>query len=975
MPRPFIPLSFEQFRALVAGFPFARTVTAVDLHHIPALRKSAFTGVESLEALYDAQVRQQGLSDLAQHVTIAPDGRIWTGRDWNQPPASAAGHNGNETAGPFMLALAGNFDPGSDVFEGVQAQTCVQVIATLQERFALSAESLRFHGQLSNGTCPGSSIDYTGLLDQIRAERSHSAKAPPAGEPPFSQAFQDDELNGALRAEVRAALDAMSAQPRRRDASSDAEPAERGAALELAISSSRGADSTRSRSLTTADRVALRPHVVNLNAGELARGGEFFTLPEDVTRIFHEDLERAYSDPTTVGMPRRVAGEPLRIMFWAHGGLISESAGLAIAKKHLEFWKRNGVYPIYFVWETGFLQTVGQLLRGLLGGTRGARNLFSDNISDPLLEKASRALGGEKIWSGMKRNAELASADHGGAALVASELQAFCARHAGSIELHAAGHSAGSIFHAHFLPRVVANGGPKFKSLHLLAPAVRVDTFKRRLLPLIGSSIEQASLFTMVKEQELDDNCAAIYRKSLLYMIRFALEKDSDAEILGLEECLRREREVAKLFGLAGATSSPGEVIFSPSLAEDGIRASRSTTHGGFDDDAPTMNSVALRVLGLSERSKLALRYPEGQRDLALDPWVAPELEELQRAWGQLWQPSWPPSWPVRPPGYEPVIAPPLPGTPAPGGRRARRALCVGIDRYPYNPLAGCVADARLWARTLGALGFECELLLDADATYDNIVARVERLITDSRAGDVIVWQYSGHGTQVPDLNGDEAGGDSPGQDEAICPVDLQHGRMLIDDDIAALSARVPAGVNLTMFLDCCHSGTLNRFGVGQPPSADVRDERPRFLPLSPELEQAYRTFAKARGRSRTAGARSRAAASAGGDVLFSACLSTEVAWESNGHGEFSLRATDLLSRNAYKVSNREFIDQVVRAFGARPRQTPNLSALSPASTTLLAPITNAQPPIAPPAGRGEGASDRTQAIEQVMRQLRELLV
>ena len=42
--------------------------------------------------------------------------------------------------------------------------------------------------------------------------------------------------------------------------------------------------------------------------------------------------------------------------------------------------------------------------------------------------------------------------------------------------------------------------------------------------------------------------------------------------------------------------------------------------------------------------------------------------------------------------------------------------------------------------------------------------------------GDVIVWQYAGHGTKVPDVNGDEAQGDSPGQDEAICPVDMLYG-------------------------------------------------------------------------------------------------------------------------------------------------------------------------------------------------------
>ena len=36
-------------------------------------------------------VAVRGFEDIAQHVTVAPDGKIWTGRDWNnRRPASAA---------------------------------------------------------------------------------------------------------------------------------------------------------------------------------------------------------------------------------------------------------------------------------------------------------------------------------------------------------------------------------------------------------------------------------------------------------------------------------------------------------------------------------------------------------------------------------------------------------------------------------------------------------------------------------------------------------------------------------------------------------------------------------------------------------------------------------------------------------------------------------------------------------------------
>jgi len=200
------------------------------------------------------------------------------------------------------------------------------------------------------------------------------------------------------------------------------------------------------------------------------------------------------------------------------------------------------------------------------------------------------------------------------------------------VRLHAAGHSAGAIFHANFLPVAFNAGIPDVEQLHFLAPAIRVDAFKTHLMRLIGDRVKQLALFTMVKEQELDDHCANVYRKSLLYLIRFSFEKDRNAELLGLEESLRRDRDVAALFGLGGAPSAEAGVIFSPSVGSDGEHASRSTTHGGFDDDAPTMNSVALRILGLKTRSDLKLAYPETSRALLGDPWTAPEVEELRRS-------------------------------------------------------------------------------------------------------------------------------------------------------------------------------------------------------------------------------------------------------------------------------------------------------------------------------------------------------
>ena len=95
--------------------------------------------------------------------------------------------------------------------------------------------------------------------------------------------------------------------------------------------------------------------------------------------------------------------------------------------------------------------------------------------------------------------------------------------------------------------------------------------------------------------------------------------------------------------------------------------------------------------------------------------------------------------------------------------------------------------------------------------------------------GDSLVFHYSGHGSQVPDRNGDET---TDRLDEILCPYDLDWDRPLTDDDLAAACANVPQGALLTVILDCCHSGTGLRDFVrpcGVLPS-DAPDRR-RFLP------------------------------------------------------------------------------------------------------------------------------------------------
>jgi hypothetical protein len=274
--------------------------------------------------------------------------------------------------------------------------------------------------------------------------------------------------------------------------------------------------------------------------------------------------------------------------------------------------------------------------------------------------------------------------------------------------------------------------------------------------------------------------------------------------------------------------------------------------------------------------------------------------------------------------------------TSAPRGQR--RALCVGIDTYPTAPLSGCVADAREWADALRHLGFDVSLLLNEQATYKAITSALSDLVqssTEGTEGDVIVFQCSSHGTTMPNNNGDD---EIDGRDEAICPYDFATGAFIIDDDVADIFAAIRDGVNMTSFMDCCYSQTNTRFGVGPTPGAARGvDSRPRFIPPTLELEQAHAEFRSRYGRrSSLAGRREPRLMK---NVSFSACLDSELAWETAGHGDFTRIAVPLLRHVEGSITNEEFLRRVVDGFGPNPRQHPELdSALSARAHLLLQP-------------------------------------
>ncbi len=886
MPKPFRQLNISQFRELVRTFDWGRQITAVHMHHTWQPDHSQYRGESTIDGMWNHHVNNNGWSDIAQHISIAPDGSIWTGRGCISPPASSSGQNGTAAAGPFMFEMIGNFDSGKDTFGGLQKQTTLAVIAALLDHFDLPVSALRFHNQLgSPKSCPGTTIDHAAFCAEVEAEaeagRGERASVPKSRSKKKSRARS---LPAAQKKSVADAATTLAGINRAWEDES---------ATEVGCCASHGERGLFGPTWTAAEKEKLSRFVINMRAGRLVESGSYTTTEDDVRELFGSHLPAALAQA-------RSEGRPLRVLFWAHGGLVKEKDALRYALDHIDDWEKAGVYPIYFVWETSLKNTLKDIIFGR-GGT-GERGVF--DVTDAALEKALHGPG-NAVWGEMKEYAAAGVAADGAARLAARELAAF-ANEAGDDALYwACGHSAGSIFHSHFLPCLAGLGGPAISDLFLLAPAITVGDFNSRLAGEIGPGrpIARSTMFTMDEETELDDTVSPFYRKSLLYFVSRACEPVRKTPILGLEVSVRADPVAARLYGLS-APSTVGEVIWSPSSATGGTSTTRSTTHGGFDNDRFTLNSLARRITG----------------DHSITPFLTDRTT-----------------------------------VPAVAGGRARKALCIGIDGYPTAPLSGCINDARQWEAALTELGYTTTLLTDAAATRSGILGAIAALIDGSVAGDSLVFQYAGHGTRVTDVDGDE----KDGIDEALVPFDYQSGEFLIDDDLGKVYDTLPPGVSLTLFMDCCHSGSINRlFAFGAPPAAG--GERARFLHVPEPImakHVAKRTaelaMAPAPRRTRSAGT-----AAVKGEVLFAACQDIQTAKEINGHGYFTTTACPLLVTAAGTMTHAEFLAAVAEKFPLpADSQLPRLDcAAAKRDQILLATAARDAAPgapdvLAPPAG------------------------
>jgi Papain family cysteine protease len=344
----------------------------------------------------------------------------------------------------------------------------------------------------------------------------------------------------------------------------------------------------------------IRPYIVDLgNNGELSDSGDYWTTEADLHRLFSETIPEA-----TKGWSKK------RVLLYLHGGLNDEKAVASRVVAYRDVLLKNEIYPLHIMWESGFSETLNDIIRDVFTDVDERAGDWLARFREGLLEARDRTLEltvarpGSALWAEMKENARLASFHSdgkGGMQILLKHAREALATldEAGRSgwELHVVGHSAGCIYSGHALPHLLSLG-VSFRTLQLMAPAMRVDDFKGQFLqPIRDGACPRPTLYVLSEVGELDDDVGP-YGKSLLYLVSNAFEGRRETPLLGMKHFLDRDPELSSLFGQP-VDGRPGLVVAGAvGAVPDPASTSRSSSHGGFDNDRDTLNSVLFRILG-----------------------------------------------------------------------------------------------------------------------------------------------------------------------------------------------------------------------------------------------------------------------------------------------------------------------------------------------------------------------------------------
>ena len=267
---------------------------------------------------------------------------------------------------------------------------------------------------------------------------------------------------------------------------------------------------------------------------------------------------------------------------------------------------QNKAFSIGSISRAGWLvaRVVGSVIRRFIDGTH-------HGIASTVIEEVLQALNGDDIgkwfWDKMKK----AAADM----FKSNQSRSGNSLHAGSylieelgklqqetdIQIDLIGHSAGSILICEMFKAMRERDiDLKVKNVFFMAPAVRHDLFIEEMID--RTPYERFKMFTMTDHYEINDETVPLYPRSLLYLISGVLEGRDDVPLLGMERYLtgRSPYNTNSFKKVRGFLGQQDRLVLSNTDYTDPDaqfpNISRSVTHGDFDNDPGTLQSISVAL-------------------------------------------------------------------------------------------------------------------------------------------------------------------------------------------------------------------------------------------------------------------------------------------------------------------------------------------------------------------------------------------
>jgi len=246
--------------------------------------------------------------------------------------------------------------------------------------------------------------------------------------------------------------------------------------------------------------------------------------------------------------------------------------------------------------------------------------------------------------------------------------------------------------------------------------------------------------------------------------------------------------------------------------------------------------------------------------------------------------------------------------------------------------LRGCENDARAMSRIAERQGYAPTLILTQEATSARVFRELALAARSLADGDTLLLTFSGHGSQIDDVTGDE-----PDLKDEVW---LLFDRFILDDEMYNALAQFRVGVRILVVLDSCHSGTAVHFLklLAEAPSLSERlglraELGDHLMPpeIAAEVFDRHRTLFEGLQWANMRGEGFRPSASV---ILLAASQDNQTAKDGEPNSRFTEKLLEVWDGGEFRGDHASFFQRIVSLMP--PIQTPQMTLLGPADRAFL---------------------------------------